>query len=443
MELLQQIFAAGVVGCGGAGFPTHAKLGAKAECLIINGAECEPLLRTDRYQMIRFADRLVEAAEAAAAQLEAARVYIALKETYRDEAQSLSEAIARRGSRVLLFAADNYYPAGDEQMLTLEVTGKAVPPGGIPLDVGVVVSNVTTMLRVRDAMDGVAFTHKLLTVTGDVARPVLVRVPVGTAAAECIELAGGSLHGDNVIIDGGPLMGKATDSRAVVTKTTSGLISLKRDSYLANQHEISVAHTVNRARAACCQCTLCTQMCPRNLAGHPLEPHRIMRKLGGRGSITAMLDDDDAKQALICCECGICTIYACPMQLQPSLVNTLLKQEFSAAKIRYEKPAGQFAPRPERDMRKTPSKRIAARAGVLAYYDYIIDEVVEYEPRAVAVPLLQHIGAAAKPVVLAGDTVKRGQLIAKCPDGKLGANIHAGIDGAVVSVTDRITIERR
>lgn len=304
MSITDQIFAAGVVGCGGAGFPTDVKLKGSVSHLILNGAECKPLLRTDRWIMRNKAVRVVEAAEAVRRELGAEDCAIVLKKGYVKETAALEEAIAATGAGVRLHKLESFYPAGDEQVMVHEVTGRVVPPAGIPLDVGAVVSNVATMLCIRDAMDGIPFTHKYLTVTGEVARPTVLRVPVGTSFRKCIRLAGGALAQRYFVVSGGPMMGAALSQeaaeQAVVTKTTSGILVLPEEGYLSRHNQIDLRHTIARARSACIQCSYCTQLCPRHLLGHPLQPHRIMRKLALCGDLSAILDDPDVRQAQIC-----------------------------------------------------------------------------------------------------------------------------------------------
>ena len=161
MDLLNCIKEAGIVGCGGAGFPTHVKYaGGPVEYLIINGAECEPLLRTDRYIMKHLGDRVVSAVEAVGELLGAKECRIALKKTYTEEIKALEKVLKDRASKVTLAKMDSFYPAGDEQTMVYEVTGRVVPPAGIPLDVGCVVSDVATMLGLCDAMEGKACSKK-------------------------------------------------------------------------------------------------------------------------------------------------------------------------------------------------------------------------------------------------------------------------------------------
>lgn len=447
MELLEQIKQAGIVGCGGAGFPTHVKLNCKVETLIVNGAECEPLLRTDRWLMRHKARQIVTAAALCGAHVGATRICIALKETYHQAIEALREAVAGLNNGIEIVLLKNFYPAGDEQILVLEVTGRTVPPAGIPLDVGCVVANVATMYAIYEAAQGISFTQKYLTVTGEVAAPVIVQAPLGTSFAECIAAAGGTHLKDYRILCGGPLMGKLyTREEAevqAVTKTTSGLVILPENIPLVQQREISLKTTLRQARIACIQCSQCTDRCPRYLAGHPIKPHKIMRKLSYGGSISTLLEDTDVRQAQICSECGVCEVYACPMGLQPRQVNAWVKRELAGAGIRYQRRENEeWIPIPEREWRLSPSKRIAARLGVEDYYDFAIDTLAVVRPRRVYLSLKQHIGTPSLPVVNVGDKVSCGDLIARCPEKGLGTSLCASIDGVVTSVDDAITIER-
>ncbi|MCL2856240.1 MAG: SLBB domain-containing protein [Oscillospiraceae bacterium] len=445
MNLIERVFEAGIVGCGGAGFPTHIKLSAEAQTFIVNGAECEPLLFTDRHLMRTQAMNLIRAAQAIGSHVGAADIFIALKRTYEREIRELESVIGQENSAVKLFLLDNFYPAGDEQAIVLEVTGKSVPPGGIPPDLGAVVSNVATVLAVGRALEGKPFTHRVLTVTGEVNSPTLLRVPVGTSLNECIEQAGGTRLRDYSIVAGGPLMGRLLSGeeagRKVVTKTTSGLIVLPSESPLVARGEVSVAHTVNRARSVCIQCSYCTQLCPRYLSGHPLQPHKIMRALAFGGDIGSILAENHVREALICCECGICEDYACPMQLQPRKINALIKVEYAKAGERYSKCNRSPVPMAEREERKIYPKRIAARLGLLAYYEREIWDIADYCPGRVEIPLKQHIGRPAEPIVKVGDRVSMGEKIALCPRDELGANVHASIDGRVIEVGQSVVIE--
>lgn len=440
MTLLEQIKQAGIVGCGGAGFPTHVKLNCTVEYLIVNAAECEPLLRTDRWLMIYKAREIVAAVTMVREMVQAEKCFIALKETYTEEIAALDDAIRQTNAPVKLYRMRNFYPAGDEQIMVCDVTGRTVPPTGIPLDVGAVVSNLATVYAIYEASSGKPFTSKYLTVTGAVASPCIVHAPLGTSFAECLAAAGGSLLSSYHVIVGGPMMGKcftmAEADKLTVTKTTSGFILVADDTPLVQRREIPVSVSLKRAKTSCIQCSYCTEMCPRYLSGHPLKPHLIMRKLAYAESPEDILDDPHVQQSMICSECGLCETYACPMGLQPRQVNIYLKNLLRQKGFRYPKPEGTFTQLETRAYRKAPSKRMAVRLGVDGYYDYKIHTCIEAQPQQVRISLRQHIGAPSQPVVQCGDKVVCGQLIGAIPENALGANIHASIAGTVTQVSD-------
>ena len=138
MDFIERVKAAGVVGAGGAGFPTHVKLSAKAELLIVNAAECEPLIEVDKYLCRTFAPDIVRGVSAAARHL-GARAVVAIKSDYRAEIGALRSAIQERGADISIFEMASFYPAGDEQVMVQLVTGRSIPERGLPLDVGAVV----------------------------------------------------------------------------------------------------------------------------------------------------------------------------------------------------------------------------------------------------------------------------------------------------------------
>ena len=446
MSIVDKIRSAGIVGCGGAGFPTHAKLKGKIEYLIINGAECEPLLRTDRYIMLNFAPSLVKALVAMKEELGIENVVIALKEHYHDETKALQTAIDAANAPIRLHLMESFYPAGDEQTIVYEVTGRVVPPAGIPIAVGAVVNNVATVYAISQAMENIPFTQKILTVTGEVKKPTVLCVPVGTSYRKCIELAGGTNSSTYFVVNGGPMMGKPMTMEeaesAVVTKTTSGILVLPIDGYHATTYQVHLKRMLKQARTACIQCTACSQLCPRHMLGHPLRPHMIMRKMALGGDIQQMLDDPEIRNAQLCCECGICETYACPMGLFPRKINAMLKAELGKAGIRYQAPDKEWTASPLREGRKAPSEKTANRVGVRKYYNYEIKDIIVASADRVEIPVKMHIGAPSVATVSVGDFVRAGQVIAQPPEGALGAYVHASIDGRVVSVGQRIIIEK-
>ncbi|TBW35341.1 propanediol utilization protein [Siculibacillus lacustris] len=439
---LAAVEAAGIVGEGGAGFPSHVKYAATADTVIANGCECEPLLHTDQHLLLHHADEIVRGLSLVQAATGAARGVVALKRKYTEATDILRRAIGARPLEIALL--DNFYPAGDEQILTREVTGRSVPPLGLPLHVGVVVANVGTLVSAAAAADGVPLTHKYLTITGDVARPGILRVPTGTPLSACLAAAGGATIADPVFVLGGPMMGRVVDeaaafAREVVTKTSGGLIVIPRGHHLHVNATTPASHTRARAAAACIQCRMCSDLCPRQLVGQPFETHRVMRAFAHHRET----EGADGKLALLCCDCGVCEHFACPMGLLPRRINQSIKTRFRAEKIAYDGPRTIEENRVHwREFRKVPVPRLASKIGISRYLDLPCDDLGELQPERVVIPLAQHIGAPARAVVRPGDVVRRGDLVGTIPDGALGARIHTGIDGTVESVGATVVVAR-
>ena len=430
MNIVDSVRAAGIVGAGGAGFPTHVKLNGRAEVVIANGAECEPLLRVDQLLMQREAAQVVRGMELAMEATGAPRGVIATKAHYHDAVSALRRALDGR-SDITLHLMDSYYPAGDVKSIILEVTGRVVPSGRLPLDVGCVVSNVATLANISAAANGAPVIRKDVTVGGDVPRPITVTVPVGSPIREVIALSGFSgSREDFALIVGGPCMGRLEENwEAPITKTTGGLLLLKRSHPLIVRRTQSPERLLKVARAVCCQCSQCTQMCPRNAMGLNVQPHKAMRALiTGNGTLLG-----DPKAILGCSSCGVCTNYACHMGLVPSEVMALYKAALGKAGIRPE-PEAQITPDPFIVHKRVPVRRLIARMGLSAYDVPAPYTETSYRPGAVTLPLRQHVGKPSVPVVRVGDRVRAGDLVAEIPEKALGARIHASIDGIVTAV---------
>lgn len=440
MDLLEKIQQAGIIGAGGAGFPTHIKLNCKVEYFIVNGLECEPLLQSDKYMMRNKSDEIVQAVEEIGKAIGAEHLVIGLKEEYRDEIQALKNSIEKFGFKIKLHLSRAFYPAGDEQILVYEVTGRTIPPAGIPLNVGAVVSNSGTVLNIFEAMQDKAVTYKFVTVIGEVAKPSIVKVPIGTKVKEVLEKCGGVLTKDYAIIMGGPMMGKRMSKEQiegrVITKTDGAIIVLPEEHYLVQRERMSIEHMKNQAKSACIQCHFCTDMCPRNLIGHPINPHKIMRSIALKEQ-----NEEVLKQAMICCECGVCEMYACPMRLSPKRINVYVKGMLRESGVKWQNTTNTFTPNILRDYRKVPTGRLIARLQLDKYRKQRLQEGEEINPAEVKIPLRQGIGAGTIPVVNVGDTVEKGQLIGKVEEGKMGANVHASINGTISEISDSIAIK--
>lgn len=441
-QIIEAVRSSGVVGAGGAGFPTHVKLSSSVDVAIVNGAECEPLLESDKYLLETESDGILRGLELIMESCGAKKGYIALKEKHFRLFSVLEKEIRERSSNgISLYPLGDYYPAGDEFLLVFEITGRVIPERGIPPHVGCIVQNVETAYNIYRAVEkGEPVTRRFLTCTGEVRTPSVVHAHIGVSFREVIDLCGGSTLDDPVLIIGGPLMGRVeTDLEAPVTKLTSGIIVLPRDHVVVMRKTIPLEHMIRQSKGACCQCTYCTELCPRYLLGHDLMPHMIMRQIGyGVDAPYRTIEN-----ALLCSECGLCEIYACVMGLSPKRINALIKERLSAKGYRPEFPRREISIHEMREFRKIPSERVVNRLQLLEHAETLLRRGVGTDPSRVEILLKQHAGEPAVPVVKVGDMVREGMLIADVPQGAAGARVHSSIEGEVVFIDDeRIIIQR-
>ncbi len=432
---LEAVREAGIVGAGGAGFPTHVKLAGKADTVLINAAECEPLLHKDKEVLREYVDGVIEGTVAGMELVGAARGAIGVKEKYVQVIELLRKKLPRSVDVAPLRDA---YPAGDEFILVYDVLGRVIPPGGIPLVVGAVVMNVETALNVANGLNQ-PVTEKFLSVAGAVAEPVTLRVPVGVTLRQCVEAAGGPSVPDANYIVGGVMMGYLEENHdALVDKTTGGIVVLPNEHVIVRRRRQDWQQIVRIGRSACDQCSFCTELCPRWLLGHPIEPHRAMRSLEFN-----LVGEANVIGTAFCCECNLCSLYSCPEDLDPKNVCTQNKRRLVQEGRRYVDPP--FNPRrPELHLenRKAPMTRLMHKLGLMGYRN--VGPLVEsLLPTArVGIKLKQHIGAACEPVVEGGQRVRTGEVIGRPPvhDGKpaLGAPVHASVDGVVTRISDGV-----
>ncbi len=433
--IVRRVRAAGVVGAGGAGFPTHVKLQSQVEWLIANGAECEPLLYADQALMEARTAEIIRGLDLVRSATGARRVVIALKAKYRAARTALEEAAGQAG--IDLFLLDDFYPAGDEQVLVHLITGRIVPPGGIPLQVATLVQNVETLCNIARAVDhGEPVTTKYLTVSGAVQQPISVRVPIGTPVQELVRLAGGAAVDDPVLLVGGVLMGHLAEPGEPVTKRTGGVILLPRS--LPWVQRLIQPWTINKKQSMnCIQCHFCTELCPRFLLGHAILPNRLMLQAGYGLQVPEV-----EIGALLCCECGLCEAFACPELLMPRQAAIQTKRRLAEQGVRYTPGATpERGAHPLLSERRVPSIRVKERLGIDGYDRKAPLVDPELVVPTVSLLLTQHVGAPALPLVEVGEAVAIGQLVAEPPEGRLGAALHASISGRVIEVSpDAIVI---
>ncbi len=440
MELTEIIKEMGIVGAGGAGFPTHIKIGNRVKIVIANGTECEPLLFNDKYVLKEHGEEVVRGLELVIQATGAKKGIIALKKKNTNIVLGIEKIIENR-KNLSLALLDDFYPAGDEQILVNVVTGKIIPQGELPLAVGCLVSNVETLRNIYHASLGKPVIKRTLTCIGEVKNPSVVIARIGMSIQDIIDACGSATVEDPVVIVGGPMMGIVEkDLNAPITKTTTGLIVLPQDHSLIRKKSMPLLWVVKQSKAACCQCTYCTELCPRYLLGHELYPHKIMRNI----NFGLDVPPEVIENVFLCSECGLCEVFACPMDLSPRMVNHALKNSLIESNYRPQF-AGKNENKRVNDLlnRKIPVSRIKDRLRIKQYDQSDLLGAIETNPLQVEILLKQHTGSPSTPVVKVGDEVEEGSLLAGIPEGKLGARIHSSIKGRVNLVNEeRIIIKR-
>lgn len=434
-ELSKLIQENGIVGAGGAGFPTYAKLDERAETILMNCAECEPLLKLHRQLLKEHAYEIVKTFSMIADVVNAKEAVIGIKKEYKETIKAL-EAVIGEFPKVRIHLLSSVYPMGDEVVLIYEATKKVVRPGGLPIEQGVAVFNVETIYNIYRAVEkNEPVTDKVISVVAEVSNPVTVRVPIGCTVEDVVSLAGNTTVKDPVYFIGGPMMGFIGSGTQPVTKMTNAILVLPKDHVLVVKKNRNTSVEMKRAASVCCQCQMCTDLCPRHNLGHPIEPHMFMRAASNKD----FQDVHPFLNTLYCSSCGLCEMFSCPQGLSPRSLMAQYKAGLRKAGIRPEKDVSLGNVSDMREYRKAPEGRLEARLGLVKYNVEapLKDNVVAMDK--VKVLLSQHIGAPAKAIVKVGELVKTGQMIAQ-PGKGLSVAIHASIDGKVVEVTDSYVV---
>ncbi len=428
-EAARIAFENGVVGAGGAGFPTHAKLSASADTFAVNAAECEPLLYKDQQILEHFLPEFAQGLLLCGEAVGAGRLIVGIKDKHHELIERLRDELPRQ---VEVCPLPDTYPSGDEHLLVFDATGRAIPKGGIPLDVGVVVNNVETVLNVGLQTP---VTQKFLTVSGEVPEALTFRVPIGVSLREVLHAAGAPTGGMGFIVNG-PMMGTVTDDlEQPVTKTTSGVLVLPSDHSLILRKGRRT-RDVHKIAYTCDQCMRCSDLCPRDLLGHFVKPHKAMISIGFAAEEKMAWQ----QTALYCCECALCTLYACPEDLDPFRMMVESKRALMAQGIRPLKQA--VEPSPLYDFRRTPTSLLIRRLELAPYQHPQKYVEMDLHPRRLELPLKQHTGAPSTPSVGKGRSLRGGDLVADVPEGSLGAKIFSPLAGRVGEVsTDHIVVE--
>lgn len=437
-ELQKIVYDAGIVGAGGAGFPTHRKFSDQVKQIIVNAAECEPLMMVDHHILHTHLQAMVDTLNILIDTMGADEAIIGIKGKNMHLLDAKIVA-SLDGTKVKIKEIPDIYPAGDEVVLTYETTGKIIPEGSIPVMVGVMVINVETVYNIHCALKKAQpVVEKYITIGGDTKKDITIKAPMGMKLIDVLNSAGyGDLDG-KAVINGGPMMGKLVNlDTDVVTKTTKGLLIFPETHQVIQRRRMSDSVTLKRASAACCQCTMCSDVCPRYLLGYDIQVHKTVYA-ASQGQVT---DTESFLQSALCCGCGICTVMGCQQMLNPQGISMSIKGALGKNGLRRQNNKAPEHVRPERASRLVSSKRLIERLGISKYVkDSVERDYMQFAPKCVYIPFSQHVGKPASAVVKPGDQVKKGDVVALTEYDALGTTMHASIDGTVKEITDRFVV---
>jgi electron transport complex protein RnfC len=304
-QICEAVREAGIVGMGGAGFPTSVKIQPDAkvpkETLIINGCECEPYITCDYRVMLEWTDQIITGVQLVQRACGASNVLIAIEDNKPKALERMSAALARLGltAGITVVPVKTKYPQGGERQLIRAVLRKIVPTGGIPPAIGVVVSNVATVAAIADAVvSNRPLTHRVVTVTGaGIAKPGNYYVALGTPVQALIDHCGGLKEDVVKVVMGGPMMGLAiADLSTPITKTSGAVMVLTKEQTTKGRPE--------GRQTSCIRCGRCLQVCPENL-----NPTRIAHAVKNN-----YMDVAESYYLSACIECGCCS-YVCPANI--------------------------------------------------------------------------------------------------------------------------------
>ncbi len=437
-ELKELMKECGIVGAGGAGFPSYAKLSDTADTVILNCAECEPLFRLHRQLMSEFTEEILSTLDMVREAVGAKNAIVAIKAAYEEAIEKIDEHISSF-VHIKVSPLPEVYPAGDEIILIYEATGKVVKPGKLPISEGIIVFNVETILNTYFAIkNNTPVTYKYVTVAGEVKNPATYKVPLGVTFKTLVDLAGGETAEECEYLSGGAMTGTLAKKNDVVTKTTNAVLVMPKNHPVIMKRKANTKINIYRAMSACCQCRMCTDMCTRNLLGHPIEPHSFMRAVskGMTSDLTAMLD------TAYCSQCRVCEMYACQQGLSPASLIATFRNEIRARGIVPENEPKFTGVHEHRKYRTIPMERLISRLGIGEYdKEAPITEVpkgFEEKCKTLKIMLRQHIGQPAKTLVKKGDKIEMNQKIASCE--ALGAEIHSPVNGTVKDVKENYIV---
>ncbi len=417
----------------------------RCRTVIVSALKDNPLSFTEEYLLQSEWHKVIDGLKLLIANHQAEKGIIAVSKSDRPVISDLKRCV-EDCDNIDLFFVDNFYPAADQAILIYEVTGQPFSSATPAVLSGSLVYDIQTAVNIYEVVtEKKPVTRRLLACTGEVALPSLVLGHLGVSFREVIELCGGATTtiDEYVILCGTPARGAiVTDIDTPVTGSTTTITVLPADHELVKERSRTIGTQIRKIKSVCNQCSFCTEFCPVYLLGGKLYPHLIMRQI----AYGLAEPEEVILGALLCSECGICEVLACPHKLSPRAVNKQikerLKQEAEPESFLSGHTSGQLQPRSNRDFRKVPFERLADLFSVGQYAEPPKMEPLETSPGQVEL-LFQEISAAGVlPRVKIGEEIAAGSLVAEA-EGSTGAGLHASIGGKVTFLDKERVIIRK
>lgn len=408
--------------------------------VIVNALKDNPLSFAEEYLLQNEWHKVIDGLKLLMVNHQAEKGIIAVSKSDRPVISDLKLYI-EDCDNIDLFFVDNFYPASDQAILIYEATGQPFS-GATPVALsGSLVYDIQTVINIYEAVtEKTPVTRRLLTCTGEVALPSLVLGHVGVSFREVIELCGGATTtiDEYVILCGTPARGViVTDIDTPVTGSTTTITVLPADHELVKERSQTLGTQIRKIKSVCNQCSFCTELCPVYLLGGKLYPHLIMRQI----AYGPAEPEEVILGALLCSECGICEVFACPHKLSPRAVNREIKERLKESLLSGHT-SGQLQPRLNRDYRKVPFERLADLFSVGQYAEPPKMEPLETSPGQVELLFEEISAAGVLPRVKIGEEIAAGSLVAEA-EGSTGAGLHASISGKVTFLDkERVIIKR-
>lgn len=398
--------------------------------IILNCAQCEPLIHTSRLLVEKYTREIIRTFAKIGKNFESENIIVAIGKADKDTIELLEDIVSDHPS-VKLKVFDGAYPAGDEYVLTYELTGQVISADSSPIEEGIAIFDVESVYNMYMELEkGIHASHKWVSVLGEVESPVTLRVPIGMKAEDVVKKAGRITCDNPVYLIGGPVSGKPGTKYTRINNTTDAIIILPEDHQVICSKKTNSSVELKRAFSSCCNCMRCTELCPRNLLGHPVDPHGFIRA----ASCSAMENTDKFLNTMFCSSCGLCEMYSCVQGISLKNIMTEYKEGLIENGItKYHTDLNKISD--DRKYRKISIKRLTSHLALTRYDKLTSLKEISWPGKNVKLCLTDNKDCPAKAVVKLNDSVTEGQIIAVFDD-ENKFPIYSGISGVVTEVTE-------